>query len=162
MLQKKKKQPKFNKKIVGKRVDLKKPNLPVDNRKSGKVKRGDYRDYLLWFHSQPLKCLECGSPFFEADHINPQDDRTVVPFCSYCHRGDERENRHILSPSSSSRERFNALHLSSSPRNTFHFVTKGFYRTRGTRTSEFKERWPDDVLLKIAAGYYRQYQNEKG
>jgi hypothetical protein len=162
MLQKKKKQPKFPKNIGGKKADLKKPNMPVDTRKFGNVKRGDHRDYLSWFHNQCFTCLECSSPFIEADHINPQDDRTVVPFCSYCHRGDERQGRPVLAPSGATKERFEALHLGDMPRNTYHFVTKGFYRTRGTRMAEFKKRWPDDVLLKIAQSYHQKYLNEKG
>lgn len=136
-------------KLKQKQAKLQKTFTHVDNRKKDKVKRGDYKEYVAWFHEQPLQCLECGTLYdIEADHINPQDDRTIVPFCSYCHRGDNLRGRKFL------------ILPVGNANNTFDFVTVGYYRTRGTRTAEFKAKWSDEVLLKIAERLYQEYKKQ--
>jgi len=144
---KKKKDPKFKKTGLDKKAPLVKNVGIVDNRKKDKVKRGDHKKYMAWFHKQGFECLECGTKYnIEADHIDPQDDRTVVPFCSYCHRGDNKNNCYIDDSSEK-------------PGNTPFAVSKGYYRTRGTRTAEFKAKWSDEILLKIAANIYKRFEN---
>lgn len=134
-------------KIKPKSAKLEKPNMPIDNRKANKVKRSQHRDYLEYFHAHGHECLECGTRAnIEAHHVVPQDNRTVVPLCSYCHRGDNRDNCFIC-------EDDNGV-----PGNAPFAVVKGYYLHRGTRSAEFREKWTDEKLLEIADGLYAEYQ----
>ena len=135
-------------KLQPKQAKLKKNFTHTDNRKADKVKRGDHKDYLQWLKHQPLQCLECGTLHnIELHHVDSQDDRTVVPFCSYCHRGDERQKRII----------YDTVHG-----NALASVLKGFYLHRGTRSAEFRKKWTDEILLTIAKKLYEQYtQNNR-
>ena len=131
-------------KLKPKAAKLEKPNMPTDNRKANKVKRSQHRDYLEYFHAQGHECLECGTRVnIEAHHVVSQDNRTVVPFCSYCHRGDDRQGR---------------VFANYEPLQNFVNTIKGYYLHRGTRSAEFMEKWTDEKLLKIADELYEEYQ----
>lgn len=130
-------------KLKPKAAKLEKPNMPTDNRKADKVKRSQHREYLEYFHVQGHACLECGTKAnIEAHHVVPQDNRTITPFCTFCHRGDERQGRKIL----------NNMQY-----NTKMDVAKGYYLHRGTRSAEFSEKWTDEKLLEIADELYKEY-----
>jgi hypothetical protein len=121
-------------KLKQKAAKLEKMNLPGKKNKI-KVKRGDHKDYVKWFHDQKFSCIECTSRQTEAHHIVPSDDRTIVPICPYHHRGayfikDNKEHE------------------------------KGFYLHRGTRSKEFREKFPDKKLMQLAKGLYKDYQND--
>lgn len=131
-----------------KKEPLKKHFTHVDNRKQGKVKRSDHKEYVEWLKQQPLECLECGSLHStELHHVDPQDSRTCVVFCSYCHRGDLRDKRHIINDKSQP------------VANCLNYVTKGYYLHRGTKSKVFKSKWSDDILLKIAERLYSEYKS---
>lgn len=143
----KKKEPKLKKSVPAKQAKLEKNFTHHDNRE----KKG-FKDakYLEWFHQQGFRCLECETPhFIEAHHVHRPDDRTVVPFCSYCHRGDENQNRPIVKP-----------YFSLALRNSTTSVIKGYFLHRGTESHAFSIVHPDSMLLQKARELYNSYLSE--
>ena len=121
-------------KLQPKKAKLEKVYNHIDNRKADKITRNDHRDYLKSFHEQGHKCLVCGHWQIEAHHIDPKDNRTIVPLCAYHHRGAYYDEN-----------------------NPFH--EKGFYAHRGTRSAEFRLKYPDEYLMTIARGLFYASRN---
>jgi hypothetical protein len=180
MLSQKKKESKFPKMIPEKKIGvlkelkscdrifkgepLVKQNMPTYNRKTDKVTREHYREHLDWMGNQDLCCLECGTrQNLELHHPVPQDNRTVVPFCSYCHRGEEKNivdnkrGRAIKSPEDKGYE--SLLHK---PSNGTFAVTLGYSLHNRTRSGEFNKKWNMDELLKTAESFVVFHENEIG
>ena len=133
-------------KIKPKAAKLEKPNMPTDNRKANKVKRSQRRDYLEYFHAHGHECLECGTRAnIEAHHVVPQDNRTVVPFCSYCHRLHNKNGALIVE-------------YDDGNGNTPFSVLKGYCMHHGTKSAEFRAKWNDKKLLEIANKLYKEYE----
>lgn len=172
MLAKTKKQPKFPKnipeknsqvlkdfkscdRIFNKNDSLKKNLNLIDNRKNSRITKKHFREHLVWMGNLPLRCLECGTMHnIELHHMIPQDNRTVVPFCSYCHRGDLKDSREILI-----KEYFPPVNGFSNFKN---IVIEGYYMHRGTESARFNRKWDEEILFVISNAYLEEHKKEIG
>ena len=118
-------------KLQPKKAKLEKNYTHVDNRKAEKVTREDYREYLKHFHEQKHPCLVCGHIPTEAHHIDPQDNRTVVPICAWHHRGFG------VAPEGEG----------------------GYFLHRGMRSAEFKRDYPESTMREIAKELFDEYKH---